>query len=248
MSLAEIAERFSRFCRTGELDPSFQVNPKRAQIYFRHVKTGIESALRRAYPLTYHLLKPKRWNQLVDAFLAEADCATPFLWRMPQFLVDFVKKNEWGHRFNLPYLDDLVDFEWLEIEIYMMPDCSEKRIRRKASLLDNPLVVNPESRIAIYSYPVFEKKKLPRPMKKGTYPLLTFRHPDYQQVHFIALSPFFKTVMDHLQSQCSTGRAALASAAKQFNFKEEQVMAAGEHFLNDMFEQLAIYGIREHSN
>lgn len=244
MSLVNIQEKFTHFCRTGELDPSFKIRPERAQIYYNHVKIGFENVLRKAYPLTYHLLKPKRWSQLTDAFLAEVDCATPFLWKMPQFLVDYVKKNRWADHFKIPYLNDLVDFEWIEIEIHMMPDALEKNARKKGNLLDDPLIVNPESRILTYSYPVYEKKKLPRPMQKSTYPLLTFRHPDTGQVHFIALSSFFKTVLELIKGQHLSGRKALIAAAKKFNFEEQQVMPIGEKFINDLYERQAIYGAK----
>jgi hypothetical protein len=245
MLLAETAKHFSQFCRTGQLDPSFKLNPKRAQIYYEHVRGGIESALQRAYPLTCHLLKEKRWNALVDAFLAQEDCATPYLWKMPQFLIPFIEKSRWSEQVRIPYLADLADFEWLEIEIYMMPDCPDKRAGRKGDLLDDPLVVNPESRIITYSYPVFEKKKLPRSMQKGSYPLLTFRHPQNMQVYFIALSPFFKAVLEWIQSG-HTGRQALLTSARQFqlNIEETQLLNLGKKFLGDLFQQYAIYGFK----
>lgn len=242
MSLIETAEKFSRFCRTGELDPALNLNPERAQTYYKHTRSRVESALRRAYPLTFHLLKSKRWEKLVDSFLRDVECTTPYFWRMPQSLVDYVKKNHLADRFKIPYLDDLVDFEWIELEIFMMPDAPTKIGRQKGNLLEDPLILNPESCILTYSYPVYEKKKLPRLMQKGTYPLLAFRHPDTGQVHFIALSSFFKTLLELIQQRNLSGREALIQVAKKFNFQENQVMPIGEKFLQDLYEKQAIYG------
>lgn len=84
-------------------------------------------------------------------------------------------------------------------------------------------------------------------MKKGTYPLLTFRHPDHKQVYFIALSPFFKTVLELIQDRQMTGRKALLTTAKQFALEDAQVLAIGEKFLGDLFDQCAIYGFKVRS-
>ncbi len=240
MSLVETTERFTRYCRTGQLDPELKLNPERAEVYLNHVRNVIEAALKKAYPLTCHLLTPEQWEELVESFLVDVDCATPFLWRMPQLLVDFVKKNHWANRFECSYLDDLVDFEWLEIEIFMMPDCPVQH-SQTGNVLDNLLILNSESQIVTYTYPVYEKKPLPRPMKKGTYPLLAFRHPDDGEVYFVALSPFFNYVLELIENQRLTGRQALVQAAEKFNFHRDKVITAGEHFLRDLISQKALF-------
>ncbi len=124
-------------------------------------------SLKKAYPLTHHLLEAKQWDEMVDQFLAEVQCTSPYFWKMPEFFLHFAKKKKYSLRYDIPYLDDLLDFEWLEIEMYMMPDQPGK-----------------EDRIVIFSYPVFEKKPLPRSMKKGIYPLYAFRHPESKEIHF----------------------------------------------------------------
>ncbi|MGE5196134.1 MAG: DUF2063 domain-containing protein [Anaerolineae bacterium] len=241
MSLANTAEQFTQFCRTGRLDPSLEVNPKRIQVYFELIRSNVEDVLKSAFPLTFHLLEEEQWKEVVDRFLAEQDSPSPFLWKMPQSFVFFVQKNHWAERFNIPYLDDLVDFEWVEIEVYMMPDCSPKGFKREGRLLDEPLYLNPESLFLLYSYPVFEKKKLPRLMEKGAYPLFAFRHPEDKDVHFIALSPFFQEVLQLIDKEHLTGRHALNAAAKKFNLDRSRVLTAGKNFLNDLLSQQAIY-------
>ncbi len=138
-----------------------------SEIYRDHYRKKMERSLKKAYPLTYHLLQRAQWDEMIDQFLTEAQCTSPYFWKVPETFLYFAKKKEFALRFEIPYLEDLLDFEWLEIEMYMMPDQPGK-----------------ESRIVIYSYPVFEKKPLPRPMKKGSYPLYAFRHPESKEVHF----------------------------------------------------------------
>lgn len=168
MLLTEITEKVTHFCRTGEIDPTLSVDQARLKIYHEHIRKKINHSLVRAFPLTHHLLQPKQWDDMVTEFFAKEECTSPFFWKVPQALLSFVKKHHYVDRFNIAYLEDLMDFEWLEIEMYMMPDDPKN-----------------ESRTVVYSYPVFEKKPLPRPMQKGSYPLLAIRHPETKEIHFL---------------------------------------------------------------
>lgn len=244
MSLIATAEQFSQFCRTGKLPASFEKYSERIGIYHSLVRDKVARVLERAFPLTHHLLQEKQWNKVVDHFLEKEDFSSPFLWKLSETFVHFVQKNRWSELFAIPYLDDLVHFEWLEIEIYMMPDQPKKSFVREGEILEGVLYVNPESQIFSYSYPVFEKKDLPRVMDKGTYFLLGFRHPLSGEAHFISLSPFFRWVIEMLHHVPLTGRKVLMQAANKFHLDADKVLARGEPFLSDLFEQHAIYGFQ----
>lgn len=155
---------------------------------------------------------------------------------MPESLVSFIKREGFAERLNLPYLNDLVDFEWLEIEICMMPD-----IPRQTGKV---LQLNPESRLVSYRYPVFEKKTLPRPMQKGEYFLLAFRHPETGQAHFITLSLFYKCVLELIQQQPLSGQDALTLVAEAFHFDPSRALEGGEKFLADLLDQQALFSSR----
>jgi uncharacterized protein len=245
MLLDETVKKFTSFCRTGILDPSLSLDPERAQSYFTLIRNNFDDSLRRAYPLTHHLVKSETWNEMVDDFFANHDSSSPFPWRMPEGFARYVKKSQWAKRLKIPYLNDLVDFEWLEIELFMMPDSPQENFTKEGSLLDDPLYLNPESTIALYRYPVFEKKPLPREMEKGMYPLLAFRYPEKGTVHFVALSSYFQKVVEALRKEPLTGRQALLKPAKKFQLKEEQVLPSGEKFLSDLFSQQAILGFKK---
>lgn len=242
MSLQQLANQFTHYLRTGDLPKHLKINPARAEVYLELFRNNIEDTLKRAYPLTLHLLNEAQWNEIVDAFLREEDSTSPYIWRMPQAFAEFVRKNSWQDRLNIPYLADLVDFEWLEIELFMMPDHPKKAFSRQGDLLNDILYFNPESVVVSYDYPVFEKKKLPRAMQKGTYFLLAFRKPETGQVRFISLSSFFMAVISLLKEKKLTGKKVLIKAAKLFKFDEKQILPQGEKFLQDMISQSAICG------
>lgn len=229
MLLVETVERFTHFCRTGELHPTL---PKKIALYQTLIRNKIDYVLRRTFPLTHHLLQGEQWDELTRTFIAKEDLPSPFFWKMAESFAQFVQKNHFAELFNFPYLNDLVHFEWIEIELYMMPDIPREN--------HSGLHLNPESHILTYSYPVFEKKKLPRPMIKGTYPLFAFRQPKTGDVHFIALSPFFQTVLELIEKQQSD---VLITAAKKYHLDEKKVLLKGEKFLDDLLQQNALYRI-----
>lgn len=242
MSLVKTTENFFHFCRTGELDPSLNIVPEKIQIYHELVRNNIEEVLYRAFPLTFHLLTQKQWNEMLDLYLAKEDFTAHSVWRLPQALVRVAMEQKWAERWNIPYLLDLLHFEWIEIEIDMMPDLPRGDFKKEGRILDDLLVLNPESQIIVYSYPVYEKNVLPREMKEGIYPVLVLRHPDTGEVHFIALSRFFLHVYEMLTEH--TGREALIQAAKTFQLNESKALSVGEKFLIDLMDQQAIYGWR----
>lgn len=245
MSLKELTERFTHYCRTGESHPSLKANPERLAVYLDLHRNNIDEAIDKMYPLTRLVLKDKRWKKLVDAFVAEEECSSPFYWQMPRFLMEFVKKNNWAKKFKVPYLDDLMHFEWIEVELELMPDAPQEPYVKEGNVLRDRLYFNPESRLLTYSYPVFEKKELPRPMEKGNYFLLAFRRPSDGQVYFISVSPFFATVIQLLKERPLSGDEVLKTTAKLFKMEEAKVLAKGEKFLEDLLEKEAIYGFKK---
>lgn len=176
-------------------------------IYLKHVRRKISRNLEQAFPLTHHLLSHEQWDEMVDHFLADEPCSSPFFWQVPKFFVQFAKSKGYANRFNIPHLEDLLDFEWLEIEMFMMPNQSD------------------ETRIVTYSYPVFEKK----PIEKGVYHLYAFRHPKTKEVHFVRITPFYRRVIELLK-ECSE-EEALIKAAKEFNVDTEKALIKGKKFL-----------------
>lgn len=241
MSLSEVTKQFTHYCRTGQLHPALDVNPHQIKFYFDHAKKNVIQTLENVFPLALHLLVPDQWELLTSDFFVNQEMSSPFLWKMPLSFVEFVKRGNWSQRFDLPYLNDLLHFEWVEIEVFMMPD-QPKRSQKKVDPLDAVLYLNQESRLLSYSYPVFEKKPLPRQMDKSTYPLFVFRHPIDCQVRFIALSSFFKDVLEQIQSQPCLGRDVLISSAKKFALEETMVLEKGKSFLSNLLSQSAING------
>lgn len=242
MSFVKTVDHFIALCRTGIADPSLDIKPERAQIYHNLFKNHVNETLLLAYPITRHLLHPKKWTALVDAFVKEGISASPFLWQMPKFFLEFVKRMQLKKELKIPYLDDLLDFEWLEIDLFMTPDLPVPEYDLKGNVMHAPLCLNPENAFATYQYPVYEKGFSSKKLKRGIYPIFSFRHPKTHQARFIAISQFFFYVLQELKKYPQPGKGLVVRAAKLFKIEDTTlVLKTAERFFSDLVSQCAIY-------
>lgn len=173
--LADLQEKFVRCCRTGEIEPVADVEERRLEIYRGSIFGGIVRVLNKAYPLTRAALG-KDWEPLTHEFFANHECCSPQLWKMPKGLHDYVKERGT----EIPWLLDLLRFEWLEIEVHMGPDIVSESVM-EGDIWSDPVVINPEHSLDHFTYPVWRDKGCV--LTAGSHFLFTFRHPVGGKLH-----------------------------------------------------------------
>lgn len=205
----------AEFCRSGSHEFVGQYPEERRRIYRSKVFGIIREALTTAYPITVKVLGEERWQRLVVDFFSQHAAQTPYYWRMPRELCDFVKNADLAARWTLPYLDDLLLFEWLEVEVFRMEDSPVPPYTPEGSVLEHPLVLNPEHRLTQFSYPVYKMSARILEGHRGSYFLLTYRHPKTLSVHFVELSRLHTLMLEVLKQGAFPGRDILQFAAEQ---------------------------------
>ncbi len=180
-------KNFAAFCRTGQYKSIPGVKESNMYKYRELIYNVVDDSLASAYPLTKNLLQTKEWDSLVHGFLAGHFCKSAQIWQMPRELMDFVKENDYGLLKKYPFLMDLLLFEWMEVEVFMMKD-----IQFDYTLLGDfykdKLVVNPELRIVPLLYPVHLKKAEEIfPKDKRQYFVSVHRVTDKSKVRFTDL-------------------------------------------------------------
>ncbi|MBX7137710.1 MAG: DNA-binding domain-containing protein [Oligoflexia bacterium] len=208
----EVMREFAQFCRTGEYHPIAGVRDDRAQEYRRLAFNIVEHALRRAYPLTVRALGTE-WSGLIQRFYAEWPLVSPELWKMPRQLCDFVGGTQYGMATGRPWLNDLLRFEWLEIEVFMMEDVDPGVVNAKGDLAGQPVVLNQEVVFSRFEYPVFKVAADQLTAQQGCFFLATYRHPQTLEACYTELSLLFLRVLEILQIQELSGSAAIERAA-----------------------------------
>lgn len=184
----------ANYCKTGDHISIPGINEKNIKHYRRLVFNNVYDSISSAYPITKKLLGKKKWKKVVNRFFSSQKVQSPQIWYMPKEFKDYVIKNENELLGKYAFLDDLLQFEWLEIEVFMMPDETVEYL-----LETNLYYLNPEIKLIGTKYPVHLKKaKNITEEDKGNYFISLHRNRETGAVEFTNLSIPFVDILENL--------------------------------------------------
>lgn len=222
------------------------IKNKHIHHYHRLVYNNYNDSLQTAYPLTYNLLGEKEWDSLVKNFLENFKSNEPQIWKMPEGLLTYLSKEN-KHPLNLkyPFLINLLQMEWLEVEVFMMEDEEPVAYTTQGSIQADALVLNPEFRICVLEYPVHLKKAKQITVEdKGQYFLWLHRHPESGKVFFTDLNIAHVQLLDVLtQNHCCSFKGLLP-VFEQYTSRKKAEKAI-LHFIENALENRLILGFRK---
>jgi hypothetical protein len=241
---AAIQTALAEVCRSGivtELPGT--TSPQRVETYRELIQGNFEDTLARAYPITKQALRSKHWNEMVDAFMAGHPSSSPQLWRMPEEFCHFAIAEAFSEKFKVPYLDDLMRFEWVEIEVFMMEDVNPPRSALGGDLRSRALVINHEFRTLTVEYPVYESIGKGFSRRKGVYELLTFRNPESLFVEYMLATPLVLELLKVLAVKPVVLTEALEISCRSLGIAvTDDVKAAALTLAQDLFSRGMILG------
>jgi hypothetical protein len=184
------------YCRTGINQPITSIQEHTFQ-YRRLVYSVIKDTLRNAFPITRKLIGKKRWKKAVAHFFENHRCETPQIWKLPIEFCAYYEKEPFPFKKEFPFIKELLQFEWLEIEVFMMEDLPIEKFKTVNSSNEEVLIPNPEIKILPLQYPVHIKKvKQITEADKGQYFACIHRDYNTKQVKFNDLSyPFVEMLV-----------------------------------------------------
>ena len=236
----------AHYCRTGELLPIKGLTDNRVHHYRRLVYNVIDDTLQSAFPLTVDLLSKEEWNGLVNTFFNSHECKSTSIWQMPFEFYQFVERSELELKSKYVLLEELLLFEWTEIEVYMMEDKTFPAARINGDWLNDSISFNPEFKLLQLNYPVHLKN--PNEISKDDareHYVLIFRKPDTGKVQFIDLSFFFAWLIEKLNGSDETLNDLLTDAEKIFLIEKEILLNNTLPFLEDLKQKQFILGFRK---
>jgi len=101
-------------------------------------------------------------------------------------------------KFQLPFLNDLLKFEWEEMVVYNMEDLSPKPFKKNGDIWNDLLILNPEHKLLQLHYPVHLYDPIIAQEKPGNYFVLLYREKETGSVQFMDLSVWFALVVEQL--------------------------------------------------
>lgn len=245
----ETQSQLADYCRTGIYQPIAGVDPERAAVYRRLVWNTVSEALNKAYPIACHWLGPEKWEELTSEFFAQWRSKTPYFWMMPKELYLFVEESDGSTRWGVPYLRDLLLFEWIEIELFMMANRTPLLHRKEGDVMRDQMVLNPEGRVDGLHYPVYKSHPEELNQCSGTYFLFSYRHPVELETCFIELSPICAVMVELLMQAPLSGEELVATLIEQFELEEgDHIYRFAENFFTGLLSQGAVLGFREDLN
>lgn len=236
--------QLANYCRTGqEVNIEGAVN-RRLHHYRRLVSNVVNDSLSRAYPIAKSILDEENWNSLVNDFFINHDSQSPQIWKLPYEFYEYVLEANWAEKLSMPYLYDLLYFEWIEIEIFTMEDIDVQYNTSSENIFHNNIVVNPESQLIKLEYPVHLLSLNEAYQNKGNYFVFVYRMPDSGKVKFLNLSLLnayiFELLILHGNMQLF-----LDELANKFKLPDNgQLIQHLNKFIPDMISQKAILGFR----
>lgn len=237
--------QLANYCRTGKKQHIPGVNDKHVGQYRRLVRSVFDDALENAFPLTRKLLGARIWAKLVDDFMVNHNSASPQVWYMPKSFCQYVSESQHELHLKYPMLRNLMALEWVEIEVYMMEDL-EIDYQPNGNLYEDKLVLNPEHKLLVFSYPVH--LKLPKKIQQtdeGTYGMAVFRD-TAGEVHFEDLAPALIRLLEYLDKKPQSFASLLTNFEMEYQIKletEQQLQIL--RFLEACLERQLILGFQK---
>lgn len=236
----------AHYCRTGELLPIKGLTENRVHHYRRLVYNVIDDTLQSAFPLTVDLLSEEDWNALVDTFFSSHKCQSTSLWQLPFEFYQFVEQTEPELKSEYIFLEELLLFEWSEIEVYMMEDKVFPAVRSTGDWANDVISLNPEFKLLQLSYPAHLKN--PNEIMEADqreYYVLIFREPESGKVQFIDLSFFFAWLIEKINGEKKTLGNILLEAEKIFGAEKEILLNNTLPFLEELKQKQFILGFEK---
>ena len=198
----QIQDELALYCRQHEVSSIPGVREDRLDHYRRLMYNIMEDALVSAYPICRSILVDSQWYSLVDDFVRNHGCKHPQLFRMPEELIEFVRANDYTEKLQIPYLIDLLLFEWIEIEVHTMPD-HEVELKSNEDLWGSSIVFSPYMKLIQLDYPVHLLKNQVDSFREGEYFYLVYREQS-GTVQYLTINHFsFKMLQSLMNSSVS---------------------------------------------
>jgi len=214
-------------------------------LYRKLVHGVINDALETSFPITRDYLDAATWEEMTDDFMANHRCRSYQLWNIAGEFHEYALKRKTAERLRLPVLNDLLQFEWAETELYNMKNKAMPEYGSAGDLFSDTPVFNPEFKIFRFTYPVHLLHPAKAAANAGEYYLLMFRDPDDGRIHFIDITAWHVWLMEQMTVYARSPEQALIIAQSLFPaFDTGQFRENAEQFLQHLRNKKFLLGFR----
>lgn len=223
------------------------VAPAGARLYRTLVMANLEAFLLACFPVTRRVLGARRWRALVQDFLAEHVCHTPYYREIPDEFLTYLHGQRSARPTDPPFLYELAHYEWSELVLSVSGDATPEPVDPQGDLMTGVPILNPVLALTEYAYPVHRIGRRYQPTAKPAEPthMLAFRAATDDGVRFICLNGPTMALVSVLMEGTRSGADAIGAALKTPPAAlPAAARAGGLAILEDLRRQQAILGTR----
>lgn len=238
-----IQSKFGKYCRDGIEHELPGTTEGRLDQYRRLVYNIVNDNLESAYPIAYGFLEDEIREKLVFDFFSKHECQSYQIWKFPKEFYEFVVKENYSEQLNLPVLNDLLKFEWEEMEMYNMEDLAYPEFKPEGDIIKDVLAINPEFKLLALKYPVHLEKPDAAQQKEGNYFVLLYREQESGNIQFVDLSVWFAFMIEQIhQNKTSIANLILPGPEIFGNFDAKEIEESSIRFVKEMMEKGFVLG------
>jgi len=232
------------YCRTGINQPKTSIQEHTFH-YRRLVYNVIKDTLKNAFPITRNLIGKERWKKTVAHFFENHKCQTPQVWMLPKEFCDYYTENSFPFKKEFPFIKELLQYEWLEIEVFMMEDLPIEKYKSESSHFTDILIPNPEIKILPLQYPIHIKRiKQISEENKSQYFVTIHRDYNTKQVKFNDLSYPFVEMLVQINEEDTT-IDDLKTIFSKYEKEASKIEIAINDFLAFAFKNNLLLGFKQ---
>lgn len=201
------------------------VTDERMAVYRDLFFNNFKETLASAFPVMHKVLSAQQLLQLVEEFFATHRCHTPYLSRMPQEFVTWLQQNRLN---NPPWLAELAQWEWTELDLFLAPDIDSALATGNNVLADVPQL-SPLVRLHHFNFAVHHigSNNVPDAPAEQTVCLLAWRKPN-DEIGFMELNALSARLLVLIQQDMQrTGQTLLSIVAAEYTEFDAHVIMQG---------------------
>ena len=206
-------------------------NPSSAhRVYANLIFYRLKEIFEKSFPRFIKLLSEERFNELVYDFIKQG-AKTPTLWKVSEEFKEFILQN---NNFEIDYLEDLLEFEYLELFMHMQ---NYSQINKRNFALENTYKLSALTKIVALKYPVHHPRFdiEPSSFSQGEFFILVYHKEKTNEIIYEEITPFIYEFL-HLISPTRTLNEILQVIAYKYEIKVEEILevlrSSLEHYID----------------
>jgi hypothetical protein len=227
------------------------IENRRLAIYRNLFFNNIEGFLASGFPILKSIIQPQNWRQLVRDFIYRHQSHSPYFLDISEEFLGYLQHERQPEQGDPVFMLELAHYEWVELALDISPIEMPENLAFHGDVLADYPVVSPTAWRFVYQYPVHRigpnyqpTADRPADADSEVTALIVYRNRELQ-LGFMESNPLTLRLLEILEEQQLSGRAAIVKLAAEVSHPQPEVLVKfGGDILQALFDREIICGFR----